>query len=269
MSRVVLLLAAALAWGQENTLTPQEKHDGWILLFDGKTFNNWRDPAKFNVPGDGWLIENGCLRSKPNPWVRDDLMTQQSFDDFDLKWDFKLTPGANSGLKYRIQHTIFLDVKKLTPGPNGFEGQVGREINDPKSDRATMAKDSHGEAYTVSFEYQLLDNERHPDGRAGPDRLTGSLYRMIPASQAAAKPVGEWNSARLIVKGNHVEHWLNGVKVVEGRLDDPQVQEGIRKRWGPAPAIRMMLLRPMMDGPVALQHHNNEAWFRNIKIKRL
>ena len=264
-----LLAAAMVAAGQENTLTKQEKRDGWVLLFDGKTFHHWRDPAKFNVPGDGWTIEDGCLHSKPHPWVRDDLTTVESFDDFDLKFDFRLSPGANSGLKYRLQHVIFLDHKKLTPGANGFEGQIGREIADPKSDRATLARDSHGEDYTIAFEYQLLDDKRHPDAMFGVDRLTGSLYRMIPRTQDASKPVGEWNSARLIVRGNHVEHWLNGVKVLEGRLDEPQVLEGIRKRWAPAPAVRMLLLRPMMDGPMALQHHGDEVWFRNIKIKRL
>lgn len=269
MKFAALTLLAAAAFAQPNTLTREEKRDGWILLFDGKSFANWRDPSRFNVPGDGWLIQDGCIRSVAKPHMRDDLLTLQSFDDFDLKFEFKLTPGSNSGLKYRLQAAIFLDSKKATPGPGGFEGLLNREINNPQSDRATIAADAKGEDYTVGFEFQLLDNERHPDARSGPDRQTGALYRMIPPSQAAAKPVGEWNSAHLIVRGNHVEHWLNGVKVVDGHLDDPQVQEGIRKRWAPAPAIRMLLLRPMPDGPIGLQHHGDEVWFRSIKVKRL
>ena len=265
---LLLLLSAGLP-AQENRLTPTEKRDGWILLFDGRTFNGWRDPARYNVPGDGWSIQDGVLRSKPKPWVRDDLLSEQSFDNFDLKFDFKLMPGANSGLKYRIQHVLFLDPKKLTPGPNGFEGQIGREIADPKSDRAQLARDSHAEDYTIAFEFQLLDDEKHPDARFGSDRQTGALYRMLPPSEKASKPVGEWNSARLVVRGSQVEHWLNGVKVVDGRLDDPRVLQGIRERWAPAPAVRMMLLRPMQNGPFALQHHGDEVWFRNIKVKRL
>jgi hypothetical protein len=93
---------------------------------------------------------------------------------------------------------------------------------------------------------------------------------MSPVTQIADRPVGEWNDSRLVVQGKHVEHWLNGVKVVDTRLDAPEVRESIEKRWQAAPGIRELLLdQPAAESPVALQHHEDEAWFRNIKIRRL
>jgi hypothetical protein len=265
----ILLLALAAAAQPPNTLTRQETREGWVLLFDGRTFQHWRDPSRLAQPGYGWEIRDGSLHAKPHSRLTDDLLTVDSFSDFDLQFEFRLSPGGNSGIKYRIQHVLFVDDRKITPGPGGFEGYLGRETTNPLSDRATIAPASTGSDYTIGFEYQILDNERHPDAKGGPDRQAGALYRMIPPTQPASKPVGEWNQGRLIVRGQHVEHWLNGVKVVDGNLTDPQVQDGIRQRWAPAPAIRTLLLRPMPDGPLGLQHHGDEVWFRGIRIKRL
>ena len=269
MRLAALLALAATATAQHNALTPQEKSDGWILLFDGKTYRHWQDPAKKHVPGDGWVILDGCLKTVPHARITEDLLTTDSWDDFDLKFEWKVSAGANTGLKYRLQHILFIDEQKLQPGPNGFEGLLGREIESPKSDRAHIAPNSRGQEYTIGFEMQLIDDQRHPDALRGADRQTGSLYSMIARTQAAAHPAGEWNNARLVVRGQHVEHWVNDVKVLDALLDDPRVKEGVAKRWGPAPAIRMLLSRPMTDGPIGLQHHGDEVWFRDIRIRRI
>jgi hypothetical protein len=264
----LFLLAPALT-AQPNTLSPQQRRAGWALLFDGKTFRNWRDPGAMSPPGDGWKIEDGCIRSVAKSWIRDDLLTSIAYDDFEFQFDFRLTPGANSGIKYRIQHELFMDSSKMVSGPNGFEGMVGREIENPKSGRASLARTARGEAYTVGFEFQLLDDERHLDALRGADKHTGALYSMIPPSTKPARPPGQWNSARLVVQGKHVEHWINGVKVLDALLDDARVREHVAKRWAPAPMFRALLTNPMPDGPFALQHHGDEVWFRNLKVREI
>src|SRR5262249_25553742 len=105
---IAALLAASALTAASNALTPQEKSAGWILLFDGKTLNGWVDPAKHNPPGDGWSIDDGCLKSKSHPRYREDLFTTQTFTDFELVFDWRISPEGNSGIKYRIQDHFFV-----------------------------------------------------------------------------------------------------------------------------------------------------------------
>jgi hypothetical protein len=144
---------------------------------------------------------------------------------------------------------------------------LGREIASRPSNRAALAGGATAQEYTVGFEMQLLDDERHPDARRDARHVTGALYAMIAPATKAARPAGEWNSGMIVVKGSHFEHWINGTKVLEGTLDDPRVREGVTKRWGPAPAILKALTEPRPRGPICLQHHGDEAWFKNIKIR--
>lgn len=265
----LLLAAAAVLPAAENALTAQEKASGFRLLFDGRTMDGWRDPAKQNVPGDAWIVEDGTLRTVLKPRIAEDLLTEEEFGDFELLFDWRLSERGNTGLKYRIQSTVFVDHTRRQPGPNGFEGMLGRELAGRHSDRAKLSGGATGEVYSVGFEFQLLDDDRHPDARRGLDRQTGALYSMIPAERKAAKPVGEWNHSRLIVRGNHIEHWVNGVKVLDGSLDDQRIIDGVTRRWGPAPEIRDALLKPRPRGFIALQHHGDLVWFRNLKIREL
>jgi hypothetical protein len=264
---LALLTMSSIGMTAENVLSPAEKSDGWALLFDGKTMKGWLDPAKKVQPGTAWKIEDGCLATTKKPRIEEDLISEKSYDDFELKFDWRVSPGGNTGVKYRIQKAVFVN-EKNEGGTGGFERQMGRELSNPKSDRKTMAPDSTGYVYTIGFEFQLIDDERHKDALRDASHQTGALYSMIPAKTKAARPAGEWNSSLLKVKGQQFEHWINGVKVLDGSLKDPAIAAGAEKRWGkPAPMIRDMLSNPKPSGPIALQHHGDDVWFRNIKIR--
>jgi Domain of Unknown Function (DUF1080) len=265
---LLLCCVVAAAATPNNRLTPEEKKTGWRLLFDGKSLNGWQDPAKKDVPGDAWIIDNGTLKTNPKPRVIEDLLTQDMFTDFELAFDWKVTPGGNSGVKYRIQDTIFIDESRHTT--KKFEEMVGQEYATNPSDRRKLQPGSPNQVYVVGYEMQLIDNLRHADALRDKRHTTGALYSMIaPNRTDAAKLAGEWNTGRIVVRGQNFEHWINGIRVLEGSLDSPPVAEGVAKRWGPAPRVREMLSSPKPSGRLGLQHHRDEAWFKNIKVRRL
>ena len=269
----LLVITAATLFAAEpdnaNSLTKQEKKDGWILLFDGKSFNGWRDPHKLTPPGDGWTIENGAIHALPHPRIREDIISNTKFKDFELVWQWKLEKGSNSGLKYRIQDTFFLDKEKFKKGVS-FEEGVGYELEHKLSSRSNPSK-SGGEEYVVAFEYQMIDDDVHRDAQRGPLYQTGAIYSMIPASKRLAKPVGEWNTSKVILRGDHVEHWLNGEKVVDSMLTADPIKAASAKRWQKyAPSLYKLLVeQPNKECPIGLQHHNDSVWFRGIKVRKL
>jgi hypothetical protein len=268
MRALAMICLAASAAAAQNTLTPEETKQGWRLLFDGKTMKGWQDPARKNRPGDAWAVENGCLKTRLKPRIEEDLISEESFGDFELKFAWRVSPGGNTGVKYRIQDTVFVDVSKHpTQAGEKFEQWLGREIAQRISDRARMAPGSRAFVYTVGFEFQLLDDERHPDAKRDPRHVSGALYSMIAPAKRTARPAGQWNDALLVVRGNRVQHWINGEKVLEGTLDADAVRVGVMKRWAPAPSIRDSLLNPRLRGPISLQHHSDEVWFRDVKIR--
>jgi hypothetical protein len=254
---------------QHNTLTAEEKSAGWKLLFDGQTMNGWLDPAKKVQPGDAWAVSDGCLKTVLKPRIEEDLVSADSFGDFELAFDWKISERGNTGIKYRIQDLLFVDSAKNSVKGIRFEEQIGREYRERTSDRTKLAPDQKGFVYTVGFEFQLLDDARHPDALRNASHTCGALYGMAAPTAKTAKPAGEWNSARLVVRGPHVEHWINGAKVLDTRLDDPANLQGPMRRWGPAPQLFEMLSRPKPRGPISLQHHGDEVWFRNIKLREL
>jgi hypothetical protein len=227
----------------------------WKVLFDGKTFANWQ-------PAPTFTIEDGCLKSVKNPAFTEDLFSKDTYSDFELEFDWKISAAGNSGVKYRIQdHVVLLD-KKLPR----FEDQVNAALKNRRKD-----KPARGQDYVVGFEYQVIDNNGHPDAlRGGALHRTGALYDMFPPITDASKPVGEFNHSRLVVKGDHVEQWLNGVKVVDASLKAPEVAANTEKRWGKdSPVYDLLVRQPRKECHISLQNHGNEAWFKNIRIRRL
>jgi hypothetical protein len=266
---LLLALAAGATLAADNALTPEEREAGWILLFDGSTLRNWRNPATEDQPRDAWVIEDGALKSRVHPRIEEDLVTEASFRDFELVFDWRVAPGGDTGVKYHAQHLIFIDHTKARRGPNGYVPSMEKALHDRSMRRSKLAPGATAHVYTVAFEMQLIDDERSPDGKKGPKYGTGALYGMIAAAPAPVHPAGEWNSGRLVVKRDHIEHWVNGVKVLDSSLSSPGVREGAMTRWKEAPGILKMLTHPKPRGSIALQHHGEEVWFRNVKVRRL
>jgi len=258
-----LACAAALAASAaDNQLTPEEKKAGWRLLFDGKSYANFEDPTKKSPPSHAFTIEDGCIKSLPHAAIDEDLFTKQQFRDFELSFDWKISPAGNSGIKYRIQRRIMLN--DSVKGQK-FEDLVNASMKSPRKDRP-----GKGQEYVIGFEYQVLDNALNPDARRGTNHQAGALYDMISPNRDATKPVGEFNHSRLIVKGDHIEHWLNGEKVVDGSLKDPGVAKGTGARWGTtSPVYDLLVNQPVKDCQISIQNHNSDAWFKNIKIRKL
>jgi len=253
----LLAALACTAFAADNRLTSEEKKAGWQLLFDGYTFTHWRDPAKETPPGDSWAIENGTLTTRLNPRNEQDLISARSYGDFELQFDWKVAEVANTGLKYRLQRTVSLD----PAGPGSFEAHVQREIDNPTGARV--------QEYTVAYEMQLIDDLRHPDAKKDENHVTGALYSMLAPVRKPAHPAGEWNTARLLVKGQHFEHWINGELALSGQLDDPAGLANLKKRWAEGPAVYDLLAHAKLNGQITLQHHGDRVWFRNLKIRDL
>jgi hypothetical protein len=226
-----------------NTLTSAEKKAGWNLLFDGKTFNGWRGLGRDHVPEGLWIIENGNIRKLKNsdvtklpdgrPVEMGDLMTIKTYDNFELYFEWKIEKAGNTGLKYNVSE------------------EMAQQNNSPYS--------------ALGFEYQLLDDGDpiYKDLHAA--QFSGSLYDLIPAKNISLKPIGEFNQSRIIVKGNHAEHWLNGIKVVEYEFGSKVLDDA----WKASKFSKLPGFVEKRKGHIVLQNHNDAAWFRNIKIREL
>ena len=222
----VLQTMSVLAAQPTNTLTDEEKAAGWKLLFDGRSLQGWRLYGKKAAPESGWKVEDGLLKKLPKQ-RGGDIITEAKFEDFDLTWEWRITTGGNNGLKYLV-------TEERTAGPG--------------------------------HEYQMLDDDVHPDGKRGPKRQTASFYEVLPpAADKPVKPVGEWNLSRVLIQGNHVEHWLNGAKVLEYELGSEAVMAGVaNSKFKNAPGFGTKI-----KGHIMLTDHQDECWFRNMKIREL
>ena len=220
------ILYSGLIHAQLPQLSKKEIKQGWILLFDGVTSAGWKKANGQPFPEKGWKIENGTLTVDP-AGKGGDIVTEQEFSDFELSIDFKITKGANSGIKYFIL---------------------------PKS--------------SLGLEFQILDDQTHPDAKAGKNgnRLQGGLYDLIPPSpKKKDKPIGEWNNARIISKGQHVEHWLNGKKIVSFERGS----EAFKTLVAGSKYKNEKDFASPAKASILLQDHGDIVSFRNIKIKIL
>lgn len=208
-----------------NTLSSEEQEEGWVLLFNGETTEDWRGIHKETFPEKGWVVEDGQLKviasDGEEAGYGGDIVTKKQYDSFEFSLEFKLTEGANSGIKYFVK-----------------------------------------EKYGTGLEYQIIDDSR-PDVEG--TWTLASLYELFPARNKKVNPIGEFNRARILVQGNHVEHWLNGKKVVEYTRGSEKYRALVSKskykdyeNFGEA-----------SEGHILLQDHGHEVAFRNIKIREI
>lgn len=217
-----------------NTISEREASEGWALLWDGRTTEGWRGARLDGFPEKGWRIADGVLEVEKADGAESgnggDIVTVDTYGDFVLKVDFRITEGANSGIKYFVKPDM-----------------------------------NRGEGSAIGCEFQILDDLRHPDAKLGVkgNRTLGSLYDLIPAEKNGAyfRP-GDFNTAMVVVRGNHVEHWLNGVKIVE--------YERCNQMWNALVAYSKYRDWPDFgnhdEGHILLQDHGDRVSFRNVKI---
>ena len=230
MTAMLLLLAAQPASAQ------------WRDLFDGRTLAGWRGLGYDSVPTAHWKVVDGAIMKVPTanvaklpdgqPASGGDLMTTETFTDFELEFEWKVAPGANSGVKYNV------------------------------SEAMSMKSANHA---ALGFEYQVLDDSLNDDNKV-PSHRAGSLYDMIPpGADKALRPVGAWNRSRILLRGNHGEHWLNGKLIVSYDLGTPRMDSLLRaSKYRSIPGFA-----DRRAGHIVLQDHGDAAYYRAIRIRRL
>jgi hypothetical protein len=246
VSEAVWLLAAApmivLCAFVTGCSVSEAAEDDWQPLFDGRSFDGWRGVESEAIPDGHWTIEDGTIRkiaSKDVPTAPDgqplvggDIMTAETYAHFELTFEWKVAPGANSGIKYNVSQA--------------------------------MSTASEPSTAALGFEYQILDDALHPDARNGENRQAGALYDMIPPAEGKAlAPVGEFNQARIVFDHGHGEHWLNGVKVVEYDVGSERFNELLAtSKYAPIDGFA-----DLRAGHIVLQDHADDVWFRNLRIR--
>lgn len=229
LSRLLLcasLLSSAGFGAEPQQLTDAEQKAGWKSLFDGKSLNGWRGYRMKGPPAAGWEVQDGVLKTVPKV-KGGEIITEQKFNDFELSWEWRIAAAGNNGVKYFVSED-----RPKAPG----------------------------------HEYQMLDDDKHPDGKIGPHRQTAAFYDVLPpAAGKPLKPVGEWNASRVIVKGDHVEHWLNGAKVLAYDLGSDQLKAGLARSKFKGVAD----FGTKIEGHIMLTYHGDECAFRNLKIREL
>ena len=211
---------------KDNTLSKKEKKEGWVLLFDGTTMNGWR--AYKNRESEGWDVKNGELYCKQEGVKkRADLITNNQYENYELLIDWKISPKKNSGIIY-------------------------------------MATEENGASYESGPEYQLIDDLGYPD-KLSDKQLSGANYDMQAPSAKVSKPAGEFNHSKIVINKGHVEHWLNGTKVVEYQLWSSEWEkQKSNSKWKDVKPYGMS-----KSGHIALQDHGGGIAFKNIKLKPL
>jgi len=211
---------------KDNTLSKKEKKEGWVLLFDGTTMTGWRSYK--NKEQEGWSVKDGELYCKAEGVTkRADLITNSKYENYELQIDWKISPKKNSGIIY-------------------------------------MATEENGASYESGPEYQLIDDTGYP-AKLQDKQLSGANYDMHAPSSKTVKPAGEYNHTKIVINKGHVEHWLNGTKVVEYELWTPEwEQTKAKSKWKDVKPYGMS-----KSGHIALQDHGGGIAFKNIKLKAL
>lgn len=223
---LALTLCANLPLAAADAPAPAATSGAWQSLFDGHSFAGWRGYLLKGPPAQGWEIKDGLLKTVAN--VKGvALITEKRFTDFELVWEWRIASAGNNGVKYFVTES-----RPKSPG----------------------------------HEYQMLDDERHPDGKIGPHRQTASLYDLFPpAGDKAYRAAGEWNTSRVIVRGGHVEHWLNGRLALSYELGSPAFKAALAKsKFAHDPGFG-----GKVTGPIMLTYHQDECWYRKIEIREL
>jgi hypothetical protein len=233
MLRGFVLFFIALVCSAQNRLTPQEKAAGWKLLFDGTTTAGWLEVTGLPFPTTSWTIENGCLKALQNPDGVQDVRTVETYRSFELQFEWRIAKNGNSGVKYLVQKTDRWQRK----GEKGFQARAR------------------------GLEYQLTDDSTSAEAKADPKHGTASLYSYLAPSTKVSGTPDVFHQSRIIVKGDRVEHWLDGAKVLSFELSQPELAEAFRNLKAPTPVIR--------DSMISLQNHGTDVWFRNLKARRL
>ena len=207
----------------------KKAEEGFTFLFDGSSTDNFRGYNQDKFPDKGWKLEDGTIRVIGKTRGSGDIITKEQYGDFDLRWEWKVVKGANSGVMYRVE-----------------------EVKNQAS-------------YKTGPEYQILEDGAHRDGK-NPKTSAAALYALIPGNdKKELKPIGEWNSSRLLIQDNNVKHYLNGEVVVEYVWGSDEIKEKIAgskfKNW------KEFMTKD--KGHIAFQYHNDDVWFRNIRIKDL
>ncbi len=226
-----------------NILTKEEKAQGWELLFDGTSFNGWRGLGRDTVETNNWKVENGEIHkvdSRKVPPLPNgekinggDLMTIDTFDNFELTFEWKILNDGNSGIKYNVSEQISKDYG------SGFNA--------------------------LGFEYQILDDSAKMYKDLKTTQFTGALYEMYAPENVHLNPPGEYNQGKIILNGNHGEHWLNGIKVVEYEFATAEFDSLFHlSKYAKYPGFEKK-----RSGHIVITNHTDESWYRNIKIRRI
>lgn len=228
---------------QDEILSKEEKEQGWVLLFNGKTFAGWRGLGRDTVEIQHWKVEDGMIHKLKNDDVPPlpngekinggDLMTIDTFSNFELSFEWKILRDGNSGIKYNVSEKI-----SKTYG-SGFNA--------------------------LGFEYQILDDSALIYKELKPTQYTGALYEMYAPQNVQLKSAGEFNQGRILVNGNHGEHWVNGIKVVEFEFATAEFDSLFRlSKYAKYPGFEKK-----RSGHIVITNHSDESWYRNIKIRRI
>lgn len=227
-----------------NELTAAERRAGWRLLFDGHTLTGWHALGYASMPTGLWTVRDGAIEHLPKhkgavqadgqPIEGFDLVSDSAYQDFELSWEWKISPAGNSGVKYNVSEQL----STTFPPPHAAKG----------------------------WEYQMIDDAANEDNKLATHR-TGALYDMIaPNGFKRVKPAGQWNRSRLVFRGNRGEHWLNGVRIVSFDIGTPAFDSAFAKsKYAQYPSW----FPQRRKGQIVLQDHDDVVWFRDIKIRLL